>query len=125
METKPKIDFGKSKNNLEDDLTDRLGAENAYHNRNELVVSSILDMMLEKTKMYGGDDNEAPFNEKVKTAYYEGIGRKSKRLKKIIERVLEDQGDQAAKAELVDTLIDTAGYSIMFLAAIAEEVQGG
>jgi hypothetical protein len=124
METKPKIDFSKDGLELISDLKNRLSANSEFHFRNELVANSLLNMMLEKTLMYGGNDNSVPVNTRIVRAYYEGIGRKANRLPRIIERIIESGGkDLEAKKEFIDTLLDLGGYSIIGLAAVAQDIQ--
>ena len=121
METKPKIDFNKTPQQIVEDLYKRLDVKNPFHQQNEIVACSILNMMLEKTLMYGGNDNNIPLNQKILRSYYEGIGRKSNRLPSIVEKCI--LGDKNALNELVDTVIDIAGYSIIALSSFAEEIQ--
>lgn len=122
METKPKIDFSKTKSEIQDNCRIRLNVGNRFHNRNEQVVCSLLNMMLEKTQMYGGDDNTIPLDEKILRSYYSGISRKSNRLPEIIKNSTKEN-DKSAKIELVDTILDLAGYCIIALSAFAEEIQ--
>lgn len=122
METKPQINFFKTSSDILRDCNDRLINCTEFHYRSELVANSILNMMSEKTLMYGGDDNTIPLNQKILRTYYEGVGRKANRLPRIVERSINPD-DYAARKELIDTMIDIAGYAILALNAFAEEIQ--
>jgi hypothetical protein len=114
METKPKINMGISIPGLQE--------SSKFHRDTEIIARNILDMMREKTLMYGGNDNSIPLEEKIHRAYYEGVGRKANRLPAIGKRVLE--GVPAAKRELLDTYIDIVGYGLLALNAMVEDLQG-
>lgn len=122
METKPKLDFSKTKDEIIADLKARLGEDNNFHDGCEVIVCSLMNMMLEKTLMYGGDDNNIPLNDRILREYYGGIARKANRLPKIVKRSM-DPNDKAARKELIDTILDIAGYSIISLSSFAKEIQ--
>ena len=121
METKPKIDFDISRTQLIESLSNRIGSAPKYHIKTEVICNSILNMMLEKTIMYGGDNNNIPFDEKLLRSYYEGVGRKAGRIPTLMKNAIE--GSKSSKLELLDTYIDVVGYGLMALNAIAEEIQ--
>lgn len=122
METKPKLDMKLTEGEIIHVLSDILAPDCPdYHRRTEIIARQILNMMYQKTLMYGGDEKTLPLEEKLNIAFYEGIGRKAKRIPSISKRVLE--GDAAAKRELVDTFIDIVGYGLMALNNTIEELQ--
>lgn len=84
-----------------------------YHMRNESIASQVLDVMFEKTKMYGGSRKLDTLHEQATKSYYEGVGRKSDRIQGILRRLRD--GDEEARLQLIDTLIDICGYSILML----------
>jgi hypothetical protein len=122
METKPKIDM----NIIDEDLIKLLKIRltlTTYHRRTEVIANNILEMMSEKTLLYGGDDNSVPFKDKLLRAWYEGVGRKSNRVPAIMDRLMTEPTDKVARLELLDTYIDTCGYSLMALNSLIEELQ--
>jgi hypothetical protein len=101
--------FECSDDSIEKRLSERVENCIPFHFRNEVIASSILDMMLEKTNMYGGGKCASDYVEQATKSYYEGIGRKTDRVFGILKRL----PDESAKIELIDTLVDIAGYAIM------------
>ena len=122
MESKPVIDFEASPDLLHTALTNRLLTTCTYHTTNEVIVSQVLDMMLEKTKMYGGNQPLPTLSEEACRVYYEGIARKVKRLPAIINRLRAEENDGEARSELIDTLVDICGYSILGLNDIGKHL---
>lgn len=103
------------------DLANRFGSHNSYHLQTERVANSILNMMLEKTIMYGGNNTQSEdFVDSLDRSYYE-LMRKANRLNSI--RKLIKEGGEEAKAEYLDTVIDIIGYGLMSLVDLSEELQ--
>ena len=93
-----------------------------YHYKNEEIAAAILSMMLEKTKLYGGDSMEgANRNFKISKSYFEGVSRKASRMDSLVELSLA--GDDKAFEQLIDSFVDMAGYSIMALNNLSEEIK--
>lgn len=122
MESKPIINFGAPIESVSSALAERLAHGCEYHLKNEVIASQILDMMLEKTNMYGGNQSLPNISEEACRVYYEGIARKTKRLPKIISRLMVSESDEEARAELIDTLVDICGYSILGLNDIGKHL---
>lgn len=121
METKPKINQHVTIEQMAADLANRFGSHNSYHLQTERVANSILNMMLEKTIMYGGNDtSKEDFIDSLDRSYFE-LMRKANRLNSI--RKLIKEGDETAKAEYLDTLIDVVGYGLMSLVDLSEDLQ--
>lgn len=123
METKPKIDFRLDREALPQRLYDGLEKPHPYHLTNEIIARQLLDMMKEKTEMYGGNKDLGTLFEQATRAYYEGVGRKANRIPMLLKRIAIDEGDEAALAELVDTYLDIAGYAIIALNDISGYVK--
>lgn len=121
METKPQINHHKTIDQIKWDLENRLKFHNLYHLQTERVANSILNMMLEKTQMYGGNDTtDEAFDESLDRSYYE-LMRKANRLNTIRKQIKE--GNLQARKEYLDTIIDVVGYGLMSLVDLSEELQ--
>ena len=119
----PKLEFGLAKDELINRLEGRLKKAPEYHIRSEEIASSIMAMMLEKTLMYGGANKEETLKRTIMASYYEGVGRKAKRLPTILDEIMVDDTNYDIRLELLDTIIDIAGYAILSLNSFGEELQ--
>ncbi len=119
----PKINFGLTKDEIIESLRERLDGASEYHMRSEQIGSSILEMMLAKTLMYGGTKKEDNLTRMIVKSYYQGVGRKAERLPDILDKIMSGDADIDVRKELLDTIIDVAGYAILSLNSFGEELQ--
>ena len=91
----------------------------------ETIAADILEMMAEKTKLYGGMNAgvETDFVDKLLCLHYEGVNRKSRRLPTLVKRIVESPDDPVAKAQYLDTLVDIVGYCLLTIKEIGEECE--
>ena len=120
MEIDPKIKLDTPIAQIKSDLEKRLGT-NSYHTRTESAANSVLNMMLKKTQMYGGNDTSKDEEfESLDRGYFE-LMRKANRLNSIRKQI--KKGNESAKAVYLDTILDIVGYGLISLVDLSEELQ--
>jgi hypothetical protein len=88
----------------------------------ESMLIDILNMMHSKTNQYGGNrDAHRTVHYRAWKAMFQGVERKADRLESLTIKALE--GDKEAQEALIDTYIDTAGYSLFALLALVGDFQ--
>lgn len=114
MESKPRIIFNGLAVDMRTSLRERLDDCSDYHLVSEAISSQIMETMYQKTKMYDGGKKMDNLYDQATKSYYEGVGRKADRIPGILKRIRASDDDSAVH-ELVDTLVDIAGYAILSL----------
>lgn len=118
-----KIDFDVSVEEIRKNLENRLRSSNPAQMQNEIVANSLLNIMHEKTGNYGGANPSIDFSEKLTLFYYEGMNRKTKRLNYMFSQWMK--GQDISHLDLLDTILDIAGYGILGIGDFGKELQTG